>query len=77
MMQSAKQRYKQQPQSNFSQLVQMIKSNAEINTENMQQMISKEYKIFKLMPEGGAQQEIDFVDWASNLKNKHPIAKGY
>ena len=55
----------------------MIKSNAEINTENMQQMISKEYKIFKLMPEGGAQQEIDFVDWASNLKNKHPIAKGY
>lgn len=28
------------------------------------------------MPEGG-QQEIDFVEWASNLNNKHPIAKAY
>ncbi len=39
-------------------------------------MISKEYKIFKLQPEGD-QVEIDFVEWASNLNNRHPIAKAY
>jgi hypothetical protein len=54
----------------------MIKQHAEINTETLTQVITKEYKIYKLMPEGGS-QEIDFVEWASNLNNKHPIAKAY
>jgi len=31
----------------------MIKQHAEINTETLTQVITKEYKIYKLMPEEG------------------------
>lgn len=44
-----------------------------MTSENLQQLITKEYKIFRLMPDG-LSQEVDFVEWASSLKNKHPIA---
>lgn len=39
-------------------------------------MIIKEYKIFRLLPDG-ISEEIDFIEWASNLNNRHPIAKAY
>jgi len=39
-------------------------------------MISKEYKIYRLLPDG-IHEEVDFVEWASNLKNRHPIAIQY
>jgi hypothetical protein len=47
-----------------------------MTSENLQQMISKEYKIFRLLPDG-VSEEVDFVGWASNLKNRHPIAMQY
>ena len=62
--------------SDFAKLIHTIRQNAEMTSENLQHMISKEYKIFRLLPDG-VSEELDFVDWASNLKNRHPIAKQY
>ena len=62
--------------SSFSQLINKIKESAEKNSENLQNQIITEYKIFRLLP-GCPAEEIDFVEWASNLKNRHPIAKAY
>eukprot|EP00347_Sterkiella_histriomuscorum_P018595 403344913 len=36
---------------------------------------SSQYKVFKLGPEGP--EEINFVEWASDLNRNHPIAKQY
>ena len=62
--------------SDFAKLINTIRQNAEMTSENLQQMISKEYKIFRLLPDG-VSEEVDFVGWASNLKNRHPIAMQY
>jgi hypothetical protein len=62
--------------SSFSQLLHKIRESAEKNSENLQNMIIREYKIFRLLPDG-ISEEIDFVEWASNLNNRHPIAKAY
>ena len=62
--------------SSFSQLIDKIKESTEKNSENLQNQIIKDYKIFRLLP-GCQPEEIDFVEWASNLNNRHSIAKAY
>jgi hypothetical protein len=57
-------------------LLTKIRESAEKNSENLQNMIIREYKIFRLLPDG-VSEEINFVEWASNLNNRHPIAKAY
>lgn len=46
--------HKMKQESPFEQLVQKIRTNAEVNTENLQYLISREYKIYKILPEGEA-----------------------
>jgi hypothetical protein len=62
--------------SSFTQLITKIRESTEKNSDKLQNQIIKDYKIFRLLP-GGPSEEIDFVEWASNLNNRHPIAKEY
>lgn len=59
----------------FMKFIKSIKMNADLSRDNLSQILVNQYKVFKLLPQG--QQEIDFVEWASDIKRNHPIAKQY
>ena len=48
-------------------------NNGSADKDDLMRTNSNQYKVFKLGPEGP--EEINFVEWASDLNRNHPIAK--
>ena len=52
-----------------------IRKNTDITNEKKLETLTGQYKVFRLIPEG--QEQLDFVEWASDLTRNHPIAQAY
>jgi hypothetical protein len=55
--------------------MEKIKMKEDLTNENMKTFLASQYKVFRLTKDGT--EEMDFIEWASDLNRNHPIAKDY